>query len=159
MCLGRPDRVLEHAEIRLRSKPGTYVFHQGPFVLNFMPSSSVDPCLDTKGDIRVHSFAGSDADWGSFKLKFEAHADLLGMVDYMDAAKNEINKIDNVSLSQDAINRSKALCALLIARCEGQALAIVTLAWRWHGFEAWRLLKRRYEGKQGSKIAATLAAS
>ncbi len=55
--------------------------------------------MDTKGDIRVHCLSGSDADWDSFRLKFEA------CTDHMGAAENEINPIDKATLSnQDAIN-------------------------------------------------------
>ncbi len=67
------------------------------------------------------------------------------------------NPIDNASLSNaNAINCSKALWAELIAKCEGNAVGIVTLIPRRHGLEAWRLLKKEYEGKQGSGIAAML---
>ncbi len=61
----------------------------------------MNPFLHTKGDIRVQSFSGSDADWDSLRLEFEAYTALPGMGDYMDAAKNEINPIDNTTLSQD----------------------------------------------------------
>ncbi len=77
-----------------------------------MASSSVNRYLDTKGDICAQSFSGSDADWDSLRSKFEAYADLLDMGDYVDAAKNEINQIDNASLSKDAISCSKAWCVL-----------------------------------------------
>jgi hypothetical protein len=113
--------------------------------------------LDTKGGIRGQSFSGSDADWDSFRLKFEAYTDLLGIGGYMDAAENEINRIGNATPSnQDAVNCSKALYALLIVKCEGNALGILTLVPQRYRLEAWRLLDGEYEGKQGSRIAAML---
>ena len=115
----------------------------------------MNPFLDTRGDVKVNSFGGLDADWDAFKIKFEAYTDLLGMSDYMDDAELQVHSIDNDLLTtQEALNCSKALYALLIAKCEGKALGIVTLVQRRHGLEAWRLLKAEYEGRQGSRVAA-----
>ena len=46
-----------------------------------MSWDGVNPFLDTRGDLRVHSFSGLDTDWDAFKIKFEAYTDLLGMSD------------------------------------------------------------------------------
>ena len=116
-----------------------------------------NPFLDTRGDVRVQSLSGLDAEWDTFRLKFEAYTDLLGMGEFMDAAEQEAGMIDNATLKVvGAVDCSKALYALLIAKCEGKALGVITLVPRRHGLEAWRLLKAEYEGKQGSRIAAML---
>ena len=45
---------------------------------------------------------------------------------------------------------------LAVTKCEGEALALVSLVPESHGFEAWRVLKDEYEGKGGNRMAALL---
>ncbi len=89
-------------------------------------------------------------------MKFEAYADLCGMGDYMEAAEADLWPVLNASFIQDAAQACRALCALLMAKCDGKALSIVTLHERSHGPEAWRQLKLEYEGRQGRRVAAML---
>ena len=119
--------------------------------------ATLNPFFDTRGDVKVNSFSWFDTDWDAFKIKLEAYTDLLGMSDYMDDAELQVHPIDNDLLStQEALDCSKALYSLLVAKCEGKALGIVTLVQRRYGPEAWRLLKAEYEGRQGSHVAAML---
>ena len=120
------------------------------------PQQQTNNLLDTRGDVKVPNFSGLDTDWDSWKVKFEAYCDLVGLGDYMESAEQCPDPVENSAMLEHAEKASKALHALLVCKCDGKALSIVTLQPRRHGMEAWRQIKLEYEGRQGSRIAAML---
>ena len=69
------------------------------------------------------------------------------METHLDVAAEQSSFIRHDGLDDNSRLTSKTVGALLITKCEGKALSLVSLAPRRHGFEAWRVLKEKYEGK------------
>ena len=78
------------------------------------------------------------------------------MVTHLDVAAEQSSFIRHDGLDYNSLSRSKTVSALLITKCEGKALSLVSLAPRRHGFDAWRVLKEEYEGKGGNSTAVLL---
>ncbi len=74
----------------------------------------------------------------------------------MEVAEPQSKPIERDGISEDALAVSKALRALLVTKCEGTALSIVSPAPKRRGLDCWRQLKLEYEGLQGSRLAAVL---
>ena len=89
-------------------------------------------------------------------MKFEAYADLVNMGTHLDVAAEQSSFIRHDGLDDNSLLISKTVSALLITKCEGKALSLVSLVSRRHGFEAWRVLKEEYEGKGGNRTAVLL---
>ena len=68
---------------------------------------------------------------------------------HLDVAAEQSSFIRHDGLDDNSRLTSKTVHALLITKCEGKALSLVSLAPRRHGFEAWRVLKEEYEGIGG----------
>ena len=75
---------------------------------------------------------------------------------HLDVAPEQSSFIRHDGLDDNSRLTSKTVCALLITKCEGKALSLVSLAPRRHGFEAWRVFKENYEGKYGNRTAVLL---
>ena len=100
--------------------------------------------LDIRNTTGVPIFDGTDANWESWRVKFEAYADLANME----------ARLTHGGLDANSVTISKTVRALLITTCEGQALTLVSLVPRRFGLEAWRLLKEKNEGKGGNRTAS-----
>ena len=79
-------------------------------------------------------------------MKFEASANLTNMETLLDIAAEQSSFIRHDGLGDNSRLTSKTVRALLITECEGKALSLVSLAPRRHGFEAWRVLKKKVRG-------------
>ena len=71
-------------------------------------------------------------------------------------AAEKTSIITHDGLDENSITISTTVHALLITKCEGKALSLVSLVPRRFGLEAWRVLKEEYEGKGGNRTAALL---
>ena len=69
-------------------------------------------------------------------MKFEAYADLANMGTHLDVTAEQSSFISHDLLI------CKTVHALLITKCEGNALSLVSVVLRRHGLEAWRVLKQ-----------------
>ena len=87
-------------------------------------------------------------------MKFEAYADLAGMGAHLDVAAEQTALIKHEALDANGLLVSRKGHALVITRCEGKALSLVSLVPRRFGLEAWRVLKDVYEGIGGNRMAA-----
>ena len=112
--------------------------------------------VDTRLDLRTPTFGGDDAGWESWCMKFEAYAHLVGLGPGMETAAENDGHIDLDTLNAEALVQSRNLYALLIGKCDGRALSIISLVPRKNGYEAWRMLKKEYEGTGGARSAAIL---
>ena len=92
--------------------------------------------VDTRLDLRTPNFDGIDAHWGSWVLKFEAYCHLAGLGDVMEAATSSLIAIVMEELGEEAQTKSKNLYALLVSKCDGRALALISLTKGKNGFEA-----------------------
>ena len=92
--------------------------------------------VDTRLDLRTPCFGGDDAGWESWCLKFEAYCHLVGLGPSMDAAAERTDPIRTESMGDETLAMTKNLYALLISKCEGRALSIVSLAPLKTGFES-----------------------
>ena len=75
---------------------------------------------------------------------------------HLDVAAEQSSFIRHDGLDDNSRLTSKTIRALLITECEGKALSLVSLASERHGFEAWRVLKKKYEGKHRNRTAVLL---
>ena len=75
---------------------------------------------------------------------------------HLDVAAEQTSFITNDGLDANSVTISKTVHTLLITRCEGKALSLVTLGPRRFGLEAWRVLKEECEGRSGNRTAARL---
>ena len=107
----------------------------------------------------IPNFDGADAKWESWRVKFEVYADLAGVGAHLDIAAEKTAYITNDGLDAGAVLVSRTVHALLITKCEGEALSLVSLVPRRHGLEAWRVLKDECERKGGHRMAALLRGS
>ena len=89
-------------------------------------------------------------------MKFKAYADLANMGAHLDVAAEQTSFITHDGLDSNSVTMSKTVHALLIRKCEGKALSLVSFVPRRFGLEAWRVLKEGYEGTSGNRTAALL---
>ena len=74
-------------------------------------------------------------------MKFEAYADLASLEVHPDVAAEQTSFITHDALDANSVTMSKTVHALLITKCEGKALSLVSLVPRRFGLEAWRVVK------------------
>ncbi len=108
----------------------------GPLVTNH---GEGDPGYPRQSPIT--SVSGVDAECDAFKLQFEAYCELLGVGEIMEVAESQSSAIEHDGISEAVLAVSRALNVLLVTKCEGKALSIVSLAPKRHGLECWRQLK------------------
>ena len=89
-------------------------------------------------------------------MTLEACADLAKMGAHLDVAAEQTSFITHDGQDANSVARSKTVHALIITKCEGNALSLVSLVPRRSGLEAWRVLKEGYEGKGGHRTTALL---
>ena len=89
-------------------------------------------------------------------MKFEAYADLANMGAHLDVAAGQTSFIKHDGPDANSVTPCRTVHALLITKCEGKALSLVSLVPRRFGLEAWRVLKEKYDGKGGNRTAALL---
>ena len=104
-------------------------------------ASAAASIIDTKGEVRVGNFNGSDDSWPIWCLRFEACTDLLGWGQFMETAATQPNEIDRTAMSPDSETVGRALYNMLLMKCEEKAFGIARLVQKGHGLEAWRRLK------------------
>ena len=102
------------------------------------------------------NFDSTGAHWESRRAKFQAYADVSGMGAHLDVAAEQAATTKNEGLDAGAVLVSGAVHVLLITKCEGEALSLVSLVSRRHGLEASRVLNGEYKGKVGNRMAAFL---
>ena len=83
--------------------------------------------LDTRNTIGVPIFDCTDANWESWRVKFEACADLANVGSNLDVASAQTSIITHDGLDVNSVAMSKAVHALLIMKCKGRALSLVSL--------------------------------
>ena len=83
-----------------------------------------------------------------WRVKFEAYADLAKMGAHLDVAAEQLSFITHDGLDTNSVTISKTVHTLLITKCQGKALSLVSLVPRRFGLEARRVLKVEYEGKK-----------
>ena len=75
-----------------------------------------------------------------FYLKF-------GMVTHLDVAAEQSSFVRHDGLDDNSLLISNTVHALLITKCEGKALSLISLVPRRHGFEAWRSSRKSTRAK------------
>ena len=80
-------------------------------------------------------------------MKFEAYADLANMGTHLDVAAEQSSFIRHDGLDDKSLLISKTFHALLITKCEGKALSLISLVPRRCGFEAWHSSKKSTRAK------------
>ena len=100
------------------------------------------------------NFDGTDAGWESWRVKFQAYADLADIGAHLEVAAEQTSFIKHEGLDAHILLVSRAVYALLITKCEGKPLSLVCLVPRRFGLEAWRVLKDEYQEKGGNRMAA-----
>ena len=75
---------------------------------------------------------------------------------HLDVAAEQWSFITHDGLDDNSLSKSRTVDAVLITRCDGKALSMVSLVPRRHGLEAWRVLKEEHEGTGGNRTAALL---
>ena len=113
--------------------------------------------LDTRNTIGVPILDGADEKWKSWRVKFEAYAELADMGTHLDVAAEQISSIKHDGLKANSVTISRTVHALLITKREGKAPSLVSLVLRRFGLEAWRVLKEEYGSKGGNHTAACTA--
>ena len=73
---------------------------------------------------------------------------------HLGVAAEQTSFITHDGLDANSATISKTVHALLITKCEGKTLSLVSLVPRRFGLEAWRVLKEEHEGKGGNRTAA-----
>ena len=91
--------------------------------------------LDTRNTTGTPNFNRSYANWESWRVKFEAYADLANKGTHLNAAAEQSSFIRHDDLDDNSLLISQTVRALLITKCEGKALSLVSLAPQRHGFE------------------------
>ena len=112
--------------------------------------------LDQRGLAKVGSFSGKREDFESWIFQFESYLGLLGRDARVEAARVHIGQIDRLILGTDAEKTGRQLNHLLVTMTKGQALAIVKLTERGHGWEALRALYAEYRAGLGEDNATML---
>ena len=87
-------------------------------------------------------------------MKFESYADLANMGSHLDVAAEQTSFITHDGLDANSVTISKKVHALLITKCDGKALSLVSLVHRSVGFDAWRVPKEELEGTSENRTAA-----
>ena len=72
--------------------------------------------MDSRNTIGVPIFDGTDADWESWRVKFEAYADLANMGAHLDVPAEQTSFITHDGLDANSATISKTVHALLIAK-------------------------------------------
>ena len=122
-------------------------------------SADASGILDTRSTIGTPNFDRSDANWESWRVKFEAYADPANKGTHLNAAAEQSLFIRHDGLDDNSLLISKTVHALLITKCRCKALSLVSLAPRRHGFEgieAWRVLKEEYGGQRWKSHSSAL---
>ena len=116
---------------------------------------------DCKGDIKMAEFSGREEDWGSWLTKAHAFFTLMEWDELSDALEQipDTRDVGNAPLGVNAVPVSKALHAVLTMKLQRKALAIITLAGKGEGFQAWRMLRVEYEPSVSNRFAAMLFAT
>ena len=91
--------------------------------------------LDKRNTIGAPIFDGPDANWESWRVKFEAHGDLANMRARLDVAAEQTSFITHDGLDTNSVTISKTVHVL------------VSLVPRRFGLAAWRVFKEGCEGK------------
>ena len=86
-------------------------------------------------------------------MKFEAYADLATMGTPLVVAAEQTSFIKHDGVEENSQMISRTVRALLITKCEGKVLSLVSLVFGRHGLEAWQVLKEECEGKVGFRAA------
>ena len=109
--------------------------------------------LDTRNAIGVPIFDGTDAKWESWRVKVEVRT--WQTWEHIWASLQNKHLSSRMMVWTRTVPRpAKTVHALLITKCEGKALSLVSLFFRRFGLEAWRVLKEEYEGNGGNRTAA-----
>ena len=109
---------------------------------------------DTRNTTGVPNFNRVDANWESWRVELKAYADLANMGAHLDVAEEQTSFIKHDGLDGNNVTMTRTDPALLITKCEGKALSLVSLVPRRFGLEAWRVLKEEREEKGGHCTAA-----
>ena len=75
---------------------------------------------------------------------------------HLDVAAEQWSFFTHDGLDDNSLSKSRTVDAVLVTKCDGKALSMVSLVPRRHGLEAWRVLKEEYEGTGGNRTAALL---
>ena len=97
-------------------------------------TSEADDILDTRNTIGVRNLDGYDANWESWRVKVEVHADLA-------------------TYGTTFGPRCRTVHSLLITKCEGKISSLVSLVLRRFELEVWRPFKEDCEGKDENRTA------
>ena len=76
-------------------------------------TAEVGGILDTRNTMGVQIFDGTDANWESWRVDFEAFADLANMGAHLDVAAEQTSFITHVGLDANSVTISRTVHALL----------------------------------------------
>ena len=109
---------------------------------------------------RPEAFAGDDAKWQSWAFTMRSYLAALGLVTQaqLDAVEAWGKPIPIGALPIPFRRKSSILFYLLVACLRGSALVVVQKCEASNGFEAWRLLTRRYQRTDGGSSLGRLRA-
>ena len=120
------------------------------------PIDALAKLVDLKGLAKVEPFSGREAEWASWRFRFQNVLGLLpGLDALMDRAAEHRGELIEQELSPTAQAQSHLLWALLVQLCRGRAFLIVRLGQKNCGFAAWNRLCAEYQ--QPDVVARNLA--
>ena len=114
--------------------------------------------LDARHTIGIPDLNDTDAHWESWRVKFEAYADLAGTSAHICNVAEQTAFITNEDLDAAAVLVSRTAHALLITQCEGKVLSLASLVLRRDLVSAARSRRRRFRTSSPSGKSQTLAA-
>ena len=116
--------------------------------------------MDVKLLQKVEPFAGKEVRWRDWPVVFRAAArpTIPGLGAAMKKLERSPDHVWSVYLSPEEEYMSVQLYSMLVLVCRGQALDIVVNAGEQDGFEAWRLLAFKYEGRERAGYVGQLVA-
>ena len=135
----------------------------GPQAVSGAPAEQVAVRLlrfETRPETRLEIFSGAEADWPLWALRAESHFTLFGWGVAIDHALGDGRhiqfeapmRLENVQCKTVVTN----MWHMLLNKCQGRSVHIVRAAGTGNGLEVWRLLKLRYEGRQGGRLLSIL---
>ncbi len=86
---------------------------------------AVPQLIDHRGVSKVPTFSGRRADFEEWIFPFESYTGLLGWESLMERAKNQVEEIEILNLSDEAERVGRSLYHLLVSTTKGTALSIV----------------------------------
>ena len=108
-------------------------------------SADAGGILDIKNTTGISNFDSSDANWESWRMRFEAQAGLANMVTHLDVAAEQSFFVRHDGLYDNSLLISNTVHALLITKCEGKSRWLLNVRALKHGVPQTRVRGQRWK--------------